>query len=204
MQKRQNDRINVYDKKGNVIARVKYNNDLGKNKGITKLKNRKYVLIYGPPGNSRGITIPPEQALYEILKDGKIELLKSKKFAELRALYDMTKEYEKRTKKEMVIVFDGKKMAGLVQKNNNLDHWNGQNWNCGKPGEHKGLAKLQDRIYGRYVLIHSTDSGIKYGEVIPPYKAVKEILKSGKFELLEDFPELKETMKYMEDEFSRL
>ena len=54
------------------------------------------------------------------------------------------------------------------------------------------------------MLIHSTDSGIKYSEVIPPYKAVKEIIKSGKFELLEDFPELKETMKYMEDEFSRL
>lgn len=203
MQERRKDRINVYDEKGNIVAQVKYKDNLGKDKGITKLKDKRYVLIYGPLNDkSRGIIISPEQALYEILKSGKIELLKSKKFAELKALYDMTKEYEKRT--EMVIVFDNKEITGLVQKNNNLDTWDGQSWNCGKPSEHKGLAKLQDRIYGRYVLIYSTDSGIKYGEVIPPCSAAKEILKSGKFELLEDFPELKETMKYMEYEFSRL
>jgi len=205
MQERRNDRINVYDERGNVVAQVKYNNNLSEDKGLTKLKDKRYVLIYGPLNDkSRGIIISPEQALYEILKSGKIELLKSKKFAELKALFDMTKEYEKRTKKEMVIVFDNKEITGLVQKNDNLDTWDGQSWNCGKPGEHKGLAKLQDRIYGRYVLIRSTDSGIKYGEVIPPYRAVKEILKSGKFKLLEDFPELKETMKYMEDGLSRL
>jgi hypothetical protein len=105
----------------------------------------------------------------------------------------------------MVIVFDGKEMVGLIQKNNNLDSWDGQSWNCGKPGEHKGLAKLQDRIYGRYVLIYSTDSGIKYGEVIPPYRAAEEILKNDKPELLKDFPELKKTIKYMlESDFHRL
>ena len=127
MQKRQNDRINVYDEKGNIVAQVKYKDNLGKDKGITKLKDKRYVLIYGPLSDkSRGIIISPEQALYEILKSGKIELLKSKKFAELKALFDMTKEYEKRTKKEMVIVFDNKKITGLVQKNDNLDTWDGQ------------------------------------------------------------------------------
>lgn len=121
MQERQRERINVYNEKGDVIARVRYNDNLGKNKGLTKLKNRRYVLIYGPPGNkSRGIAISPEQALYEILKSGKIELLKSKKFAELKALFDMAKEYEKITKKEMVIVFDDEGMAGLIQKTTTL------------------------------------------------------------------------------------
>ena len=142
MQERRNDRINVYDERGNVVAQVKYKDNLGKDKGITKLKDKRYVLIYGPLNDrSRGIIISPEQALYEILKSGKIELLKSKKFAELKALYDMTKEYEKRT--EMVIVFDNKEITGLVQKNDNLDNWDGQSWNCGKLGEHKGLAKLR-------------------------------------------------------------
>jgi len=95
----QNDRINVYDKGGNVVVQVKYKDNLGKDKGITKLKDKRYVLIYGPLNDkSRGIIISPEQALYEILKSGKIELLKSKKFAELKALYDMTKEYEKKNR----------------------------------------------------------------------------------------------------------
>ena len=48
MQERRNDRINVYDERGNVVAQVKYKDNLGKDKGITKLKNKRYVLIYGP------------------------------------------------------------------------------------------------------------------------------------------------------------
>lgn len=31
----QNDRINVYDKGGNVVVQVKYKDNLGENKGIT-------------------------------------------------------------------------------------------------------------------------------------------------------------------------
>ena len=69
MQERRNDRINVYDERGNVVAQVKYKDNLGKDKGITKLKDKRYVLIYGPLNDkSRGIIISPEQALYEILK----------------------------------------------------------------------------------------------------------------------------------------
>jgi len=32
----QNDRINVYDKGGNVVVQVKYKDNLGENKGITR------------------------------------------------------------------------------------------------------------------------------------------------------------------------
>lgn len=57
-------RVNVYDEEENVIGRVRYNNNLdywdgsnwtcgglGKHKGLTKLRDGRYVLIYDqPPG----------------------------------------------------------------------------------------------------------------------------------------------------------
>ena len=95
-------RVNVYEN-GDVIARVRYNSCLdywdgrnwtnggvGRHKGLTKLRDGRYVLLHGT--NWQGEKdweeiIPPEQALQEILKSGNTELLETKKFYELKQLY---------------------------------------------------------------------------------------------------------------------
>ena len=95
-------RVNVY-LDDQVIARVRYNQNLdywdgrnwtnggvGRHKGLTKLRDGRYVLIHGTDwqgGKDWAEIISPEQALQEILKSGNIELLETKKFAELKKLY---------------------------------------------------------------------------------------------------------------------
>jgi len=94
-------RVNVYDGH-DVVARVRYNANLdhwdgrnwtsggtGRHKGITKLKDGRYVLIYGTQwqGESdRAEIINKEQALQEILHSGNAELLDTVKFKELKEL----------------------------------------------------------------------------------------------------------------------
>ena len=96
-------RVNVYED-GEVIARVRYNQDLdywdgrnwtnggtGMHKGITKLKDGRYVIIIGSQwqgARDYGYIVSPEEALQEILKAQRLELLDTKKFAELKKLYE--------------------------------------------------------------------------------------------------------------------
>jgi len=96
-------RVNVYED-GDVIARVRYNQNLdywdgrnwtnggvGRHKGLTKLRDGRYVLIHGTNWQGEkdwAEIISPEQALQEILKSGNTELLDIKKFAELKKLYE--------------------------------------------------------------------------------------------------------------------
>ena len=96
-------RVNVYED-GDVIARVRYNQNLdywdgrnwtnggvGRHKGLTKLRDGRYVLIHGTQWQGEkdwAEIISPEQALQEILKSGNTELLDIKKFAELKKLYE--------------------------------------------------------------------------------------------------------------------
>lgn len=105
-------RVTVYDSDGKAIARVRYNNNLdywdgrnwtcgilGRHKGLTKLKDGRYVLIHGSDWVGErdwAEVITPEEALYEILKSNNMHLLKTKKFRELRGLYNdrLVKEYE--------------------------------------------------------------------------------------------------------------
>lgn len=100
-------RVNVFDEFGDVVARVRYNScldywdgrnwtngGLGHHKGLTKLKDGRYVIIYGTDWQGErdyAEIITSEQALQEILKSGHEELLDTKKFRELKELY----EYEK-------------------------------------------------------------------------------------------------------------
>ena len=95
-------RVNVYENQ-DVIARVRYNSCLdywdgrnwtnggvGRHKGLTKLRDGRYVLIHGTNWQGEkdwAEIISPEQALQEILKSGNTELLDTKKFAELKKLY---------------------------------------------------------------------------------------------------------------------
>jgi hypothetical protein len=83
--------VNVYNENGEVVAQVKYNNNLdvwdghncqnggiGLHKGLTWLTNNKFVLIYGtqwPGQEDHAEIISEEQAIQEIIKAGKDELL---------------------------------------------------------------------------------------------------------------------------------
>jgi len=94
--------VNVYDEDGEIIAEVKYNSNLdywdgrnmtsgstGRHKGITRLKDGRYVLINGTQWQGEkdhaGI-ITPEMALQEILRSGNTGLLDEEKFKELKEL----------------------------------------------------------------------------------------------------------------------
>lgn len=81
---------------------------------------------------------------------------------------------------------DGEEIIATVEYNNNLDYWNGSNWQNGGTGRHKGLTILED---GRYVLIHGTDwQGEKdHAEIITKQEALQEILRTGDHELLDEF-----------------
>lgn len=98
-------RINVFENesdKNEIVSRVRYNTILdywdgrnwtnggvGRHKGITKLKDGRYVIIHGTQwqGESNyGLIATADDALQEILRAQKIELLDTKKFKELKEL----------------------------------------------------------------------------------------------------------------------
>ena len=100
-------RVNVYEGpeyRERVVARVRYNNLLdywdgrnwtnggtGMHKGITKLKDGRYVIIIGSQwqgARDYGYIVSPEEALQEILKSGNHDLIETKKFRELKELYE--------------------------------------------------------------------------------------------------------------------
>lgn len=100
-------RINVYDNpycQDTIIARVRYNQNLdywdgrnwsnggvGMHKGITKLKDGRYVIIIGSQWQGEkdyGYIVTPDEALQEILKSGSEYLLETKKFKDLKILYE--------------------------------------------------------------------------------------------------------------------
>lgn len=78
------------------------------------------------------------------------------------------------------------KIIADVEYNNNLDIWNGSNWQSGGTGQHKGLTRLED---GRFVLIHGSDwQGVEdYGIIITEDEALNQILESGDHDLLDEF-----------------
>jgi hypothetical protein len=98
--------VTVYDSDGEAVARVNYNADLdywdgrnytnggtGRHKGLTKLKDGRYVIINGSDWQGDRDTahiVSKEEALKEIVKSDNFELLKTKKFKELKELYDST------------------------------------------------------------------------------------------------------------------
>ncbi len=100
-------RVNVYEGpeyRERVVARVRYNEILdrwdgsnwsnggmGMHKGITRLKDGRYVIIIGSQwqgARDYGYIVSPEEALQEILQSGNTELLESKRFAELKKLQE--------------------------------------------------------------------------------------------------------------------
>ena len=98
-------RINVYEGeefREQIIARVRYNTDLdywdgnnmgnggtGMHKGITKLKDGRYVIIIGSQwegAKDYAYVVSAEEALQEILKSHNEQLLETEKYAELKIL----------------------------------------------------------------------------------------------------------------------
>lgn len=94
-------KVNVYSD-GKVVARVEYNSNLdhwdgsnwtsgstGRHKGITRLKDGRFVLIHGTQWQGEtdsAEVISAEEALQEILAADCDELLDEPRFAELKAL----------------------------------------------------------------------------------------------------------------------
>lgn len=94
--------VNVYDDDGTVVARVKYSDNLdywdgnnrtcgstGRHKGLTKLRDGRYVLIHGTQWQGEKDSaeiITAEEALQEILSSGNTDLLDEKRFAELKEM----------------------------------------------------------------------------------------------------------------------
>ena len=89
-------------------------------------------------------------------------------------------------------------IVARVNRNDNLDFWDGSDMNCGAPFSHKGLTKL--RKSGDYVLIHMSQwQGARdWAEIITPNRAVDEILFSGNTELLDKYPDLQEIAKNLD------
>jgi hypothetical protein len=100
-------RVNVYEGpeyREQVIARVRYNDDLdywdgnnftnggtGRHKGITKLKDGRYVIIIDSQwqgASDYAYVVSPEEAVQEILNAGKEDLLDTKKFKDLKPVYE--------------------------------------------------------------------------------------------------------------------
>lgn len=100
-------RVNVYEGEEyqeRIISRVRHNQDLdywdgnnwtnggtGMHKGITKLADGRYVIIIGSQwqgARDYGYVVDAQEALQEILKSGNEQLLETKKFAELKEVYE--------------------------------------------------------------------------------------------------------------------
>jgi hypothetical protein len=97
-------RVNVYESEESdeVVSRVRYNSDLdywdgrnwtnggtGRHKGITKLKDGRYVIIHGTQWQDekdKAYIVSPEEAIQEILRAQKVELFKTKKYKDLGKL----------------------------------------------------------------------------------------------------------------------
>ena len=88
---------------------------------------------------------------------------------------------------------DGYTIIAKVEYNQNLDVWDGQNYQNGGVGKHKGITKLSD---GRYVLIYGSQwqNERDYAEVISKTDALQEILRAEKEEFLDEqkYADLKE------------
>jgi hypothetical protein len=99
-------KVNVYKNSfsDEVIARVTYTDNLdfwdgsnrtcgstGRHKGLTKLRDGRYVLIHGTQWQGErdwAEVITPEEALQEILRGDNLDLLEEKRFEELADLYE--------------------------------------------------------------------------------------------------------------------
>lgn len=95
----------------------------------------------------------------------------------------------------MVNVYRNGELVATVKYNQNLDVWNGSNWQNGGTGRHLGITKLSD---GSYVLIHGSDwqGDTDTANIVSERTAYEKIMEY-KPELLEEekFADLKKFAK---------
>jgi len=86
----------------------------------------------------------------------------------------------------MINVYEDGKVIARVEYNNNLDKWNGHNWNSGEAGEHLGLTRLKD---GRFVAIHTTqmEGGRDSAGLISREDALQAVLYAENEDLLDRY-----------------
>lgn len=103
-------KIYVYDDCGEIVSKVNYNDNLdfwdgsnwscgsiGRHKGLTKLRNGKYVLIHGTNWQGEKDSaelISDYQAYLEIVNSGNTELFESGRFKDLHKFEDKLIEKE--------------------------------------------------------------------------------------------------------------
>jgi len=85
-----------------------------------------------------------------------------------------------------VNVYEDEQIIARVKYNNNLDVWNGSNFQSGGVGHHLGLTQLKD---GRFVLIHGSDwqGDFDWAEIITKERAIQEILQAENVDLLDKY-----------------
>lgn len=82
------------------------------------------------------------------------------------------------------------KVVAKVNYTDNLDVWNGSNWQSGGTGLHQGITKLRKPVNGRtFVLVHGSQwqGSRSYGELISDKSALQKILKAEKDDLLKKY-----------------
>lgn len=86
---------------------------------------------------------------------------------------------------------DEEKIITQVEYNQDLDYWDGHNFQNGGASRHLGLAQLAD---GRFVLIHGSDwqGSRSYAVIASLAECVQEIMRSDNEQVLDDYPELQE------------
>ena len=97
----------------------------------------------------------------------------------------------------MVNIYKDHEIIAVVKYNNNLDVWNGSNWQNGGTGRHLGISAIMNKDgEKRFVLIHGSDweGQSDYGEIISDEHAFQkimrynpELLDEDKFESLKRF-----------------
>jgi len=101
---KEDEKVNVYDGEGKVIARVSMTRNLdywdgrnwscggtGYHEGLTKLKDGRYVIVYSSQWQGdrpHGEIVSKDRALQAILHTDSLDLLEEKRFAELKQMYD--------------------------------------------------------------------------------------------------------------------
>ncbi|CBH21381.1 protein of unknown function [Acetoanaerobium sticklandii] len=106
-------KVNVYEREEyerSIIARVEYNNNLdfwdgrnmcnggaGRHKGITKLRDGRFVIIDGTDWQGETTTayvVSDREALEEILESGNVYLLESRRFKKLKEMSEELDDME--------------------------------------------------------------------------------------------------------------
>ena len=88
----------------------------------------------------------------------------------------MVKVYRDETKQELI---------GVVNYSENLDFYDGRNFQNGGFGYHKGLTKLKNGSY--VIIIGSNWEDVQdYAYVVSDKEALREIIESGNLELLKE------------------